>query len=171
MPPFVNKCATFGRSPASPALASLLAGHLTQAKMRAVHVCICDLYRVVARGIGPMWFAHPKRHTWQQVATQHLRWLGWRVVAAWTWQHPQCGTLDMTNLRALHESMHRVRESWRQQLFRKWSRSNRREVRNMPILQYDERRRTAARHAYKQGCVHARAVLTGGAVSDACFRS
>ena len=36
---------------------------------------------------------------------------------------------------------------------------------------YDEKRIFAVRKAYQQSCVHARAVLTGAAVSDACFKA
>ena len=67
--------------------------------------------------------------------------------------------------------MHRIRESWRRQLFRKWLASRRRELQRFPHLLYGEACIFATRKAYQQGCVHTRAVLTGAAVSDACVQA
>lgn len=76
----------------------------------------------------------------------------------------------MTALQARDETMHTVPESWRRQLFSKWIASNRGEWQNLHDLQYSEARNFAVRKAYLQGNVHAGAVLTGAAVSDACFQ-
>ena len=76
----------------------------------------------------------------------------------------------MSNMQGKDETMHRIRESWRRQLFCKWLTSHRRELQNFPNLVYEEKRIFAVRKAYQQNCVHARAVLTGAAVSDACFK-
>ena len=81
-----------------------------------------------------------------------------------------CGDIDMSNMQGKDETMHRFRESWRRQLFCKWLTSHRRELQNFPNLVYEEKRICAVRKAYRQNCVHARAVLTGAAVSDACFK-
>ena len=166
----INKCMNFWRSPANPALTALLAGHPTQAKMRAILGSISALYRTVAKGHGPQWYLRPKLHTWQQTIAHHLQKLGWMNTGPWTWTHNDCGDIDMSNMQGKDETMHRIRESWRRQLFCKWLTSHRRELQNFPNLVYEEKRIFAVRKAYQQNCVHARAVLTGAAVSDACFK-
>ena len=113
----INKCMNFWRSPANPALTALLAGHSTQAKMRSILSCISALYRTIAKGNGPPWSVCPKLHTWQQTLAHHLRNLGRQNSGPWTWTHDECGEIDMTSLQGKDETMHRIRESCRRQLF------------------------------------------------------
>ena len=62
----MNSCS----SPANPALTALLTGHQAQAKMRAIFASVNALYRTVADGMGPVWRARPRRHTWQQTVSR-----------------------------------------------------------------------------------------------------
>ena len=62
--------------------------------MHAIFSSINALYRIVANGKGPPWYARPRLHTWQQTVAHHFRKLGWRNTGAWKWEHDECGEID-----------------------------------------------------------------------------
>ena len=167
----VRKCLGLWHSPASRELFSILSGHQLDAAMSAIHSSISTLYRVVSSGSGPQWHRLPRLHTWQQCVNRQLAKCGWNIQESWVWRHPTCGQINMLNGDDMGAAMHRFRESWRRSLFEKWTRSQRRELSHLHAenFVYNQYRIELVRKTYKKGDAHVRAVLTAGAVSDACY--
>ena len=167
---------------ADPSLARLLRGHLTDLKFTIACNEITNIFRAIRKGTFI-----PRRHRngtgLHSLLTKYAKWLNWHPEAPWIFKTPSLGKvlylsdLNMPNLaiKEIDELKHCLRESWRHQLFTKWSNRDRIDAKycrdNSPdgsaIPYCPERCSIARKLAWQSG--HTFAVMSGSFVSPCRF--
>lgn len=136
----------------SPYLSSLLSGHSLDAVFQA------------GRTAMRMYPTSPTVGAW-------LETMGWRSRGEGRWHHPTLRRCIAIRPAISPENQHLVREAWRQDLWHKFTNSQRRDANSLPPSErvYNETTCARTRQCFYKQDSHARAVLVGAACSDAIY--
>ena len=177
----VQRC-VWRHQQADPSLARLLRGHFTDLKFTIACSEITNIFRAIKKGTFV-----PRRHRngtgLHSLLTKYAKWLNWHPEAPWIFKTPSLdkvlylSDVNMPNhaIKEIDELKHCLRESWRHQLFTKWSNRDRIDAKfcrdnsldGNAIPYCPERCSIARRLAWQSG--HTFAVMSGSFVSPCRF--
>ena len=150
---------------ASRSLRTLLNGHMFSCEFMACQKSLTAL-RAAARA-GFQWAGGTG--AWIHRVDVTLQSWGWTNIAPWQWQHLQEGSFNLQNDH-WQLILHQLRESWRRFCWDSFCHQTRRDSMQFAQEPFSSLRCKEACRLFQRTSQHGRAVLTGAALSLACYQ-